>query len=192
MEVRSTAVLRDIPTDEEMAQVLCTQYNLVNRSWSTRSLGTNTTPAGVDAPLGPSVSHCDAQTLTDPLPIPMDTAVPGPSGSRSYSRSRSPPHSRPKRPHTRDPAPMLPENFCRPNRRSATLTPPPLSTADLSSPDEMFTPVPDVPVSKRKQPCLYCKRFGHKYSACPRPRSFFFVYKCGRPGTRVDLCPNCF
>ena len=185
LEVCSTAVLRDLPTDEEMAQQLCTEYNLVNCSWPTRTLGTYTTPAGIDASLGPSVASADAQTLTDPFPIPMDTDVPGPSSSRSCSRSRFPSHSRPKRPHTSDPAPIRSENFSRPYRRSATRKPPPLSTADLSSPDKMCSPVPDIPVPISEQPCWNCKRFGHKYSSCPRPRSCF-CYKCGRPGTRVD------
>ena len=84
LEFRSTAILRDLPTDEEMAQQLCTEYNLVNRSWPTRTLGTNTIPAGIDASLGPSVESADAQTITDPFPVPMDTDAPGPSTSREF------------------------------------------------------------------------------------------------------------
>ena len=112
-EVRSTAILTDVPTDEELARSLCREYNLVNRSWPTRTLGTCTSPQGIEVPLrcGYSLSCVDAQTQTDPFPI--SAPAPGPSRSRDTYRSRSPSRNIPYRRDVNDTAPILRENFSR-------------------------------------------------------------------------------
>ena len=179
-EVRSTAILTDVPTDEELARSLCREYNLVNRSWPTRTLGTSTSPQGIEVPLrcGYSLSCVDAQTQTDPFPI--SAPAPVPSRSRDTHRSRSPSRNIPYRRDTNDPAPILRENFSRSSPRPV--------------PDQP-SPVPDMEVDSPRDPlpreCWNCQKFGQWYSECSELKAYF-CYKCGKPNVRVDNCPKCY
>ena len=182
-EVRSTAILQDIPTDEELTHALCTEYNLlVNRSWPTRTLGTNTLPQGVDVPLrcGYSLSCVDAQTLTDPVPISAQSPTPGPSRSRNSYRSRSPSRSTPYQKDHEDPAPIRRENFTRPYRSSVSDPPSPVLEMQV-----------DPPRDPRPGECWNCQKLGHRYSECSEPKAYF-CYKCGKPDVRLDNCPKCY
>ena len=181
-EVHSTAILQDIPTDEELTHALCIEYNLVNRSWPTRTLGTNTLPQGVDVPLrcGYSLSCVDAQTLTDPFPISAQSPTPGPSRSRNSYRSRSPSRSTPYQMDPENTAPVRKENFSRPHRSFVSDQPSPILEMQV---DRLRDPLPGE--------CWNCQKFGHRYSECSEPKAYF-CYKCGKPNVRVDNCPKCF
>ena len=182
-EVQQTAVLAEVPTEEETLELLRRKYDLIpRRSLQPKDEATSTASL---------VQTFNRGTQTDPLPAnprqpsrPLTPIDPHPITKENFVRRTPVAPKNPSRPSTSTPPNVVP------------ITPSPKSKL-LSLLDLKVAPPPQInPCTLEflrdtaEFGCWNCGDLSHRHPQCLSPPQLF-CFGCGRKGFSKASCPKC-
>ena len=191
-EVRQTAVLTEVPTDEEIMERLRRKYDLVPRH-TIHQKDEATSTVGLSRSSGTGVQteettgcscHCHLVTPLRPKTQfrPNPPTSPGPSSNDPHFRPPTPVRPSSSRHTSTDPYP----------KRSPTPSPPKqmpsLLNLKIPSPNRVNPQTMEFLRATGEFGCWNCSEGTHRYLQCPHPRQVF-CFGCGRKGVLRSPVP---